>query len=371
MILKKSIAIIFFTLVFFVYSCSKEINQEKTSLTQNSQIKIIDEDIPEEVEEEKISTLEEEPKANINELLNVIKKAQDQKSFEAKANQTVVSVEGITSGLMIASPKVLFVKNLTDLQNYQLNVTGDVWIAIFKRKLSNPYFFDKYEKSPYTKFFKYSKSSFDFDEMALVFLSAKPQSFNAKLEKIDQPIVNNFFGMPLDNISCCYDNRDLGAPSTKGSHLGQDLIAKSGDKVYSIADGVVKRAWSISSGYGAVIIIEHTLPDNTKVQSIYGHLSRSRGLKVKTGDLVKKGEIIGFIGDDTENGDGLPHLHLGLKLGNWDTTYPGYCGSGVNKIFSGSDYKGIACSSKAGRFVKALTFMESVNKTSKNPYSNL
>ena len=97
-------------------------------------------------------------------------------------------------------------------------------------------------------------------------------------------------------------------------------------------------------------------------------MSTKRGLQIKTNWKVSRGQLIGYIGDDDENGDGAPHLHFGMKLGKYDATFPGYCGTGVNKIFSSPDYSGV-CSSSSGRFVRALSFMERVNNSGKNPYA--
>jgi hypothetical protein len=189
---------------------------------------------------------------------------------------------------------------------------------------------------------------------------------------------SNYFGNALsgkDTEKCCYNNRDIGAAGGNGRHLGQDLIARAGDSVYSIADGIIKVANTSSSGYGTVVVIEHTLPDSSKILSIYGHLSKSRGLNVKVNQKVTKGTLLGFIGNDNENGDGAEHLHLGIKLGSWSSNsidtyiYPGYCLTGRNQIYSNSGYNGL-CSSYNGKFVRAFDFIEKVNMSGQNPYFN-
>ncbi len=101
-------------------------------------------------------------------------------------------------------------------------------------------------------------------------------------------------------------------------HLGEDWNKNTGgntdcgEPVYAIANGTVTFAENAGVGWGNVIIIEHTLPDGTRVQSLYGHLQEI----LKTSGEVKKREQIGRVG----NADGryLCHLHLELR----DATCP-------------------------------------------------
>src|SRR5665647_952119 len=55
-------------------------------------------------------------------------------------------------------------------------------------------------------------------------------------------------------------------------HAGEDLQAAQYTQVKAMADGKV--VWSkTATDFGWVVVIEHTMPDNSKVCSIYGHLS--------------------------------------------------------------------------------------------------
>lgn len=102
-------------------------------------------------------------------------------------------------------------------------------------------------------------------------------------------------------------------------HAGEDLKASPTTPVYAIANGQVKEAKEDSQGYAQVVVIEHTLPDNSKVVSIYGHLSKRADYKmtVSKGQDVAKGKLIGYVGYDDENGDGGPHLHFGIRRGGY------------------------------------------------------
>jgi hypothetical protein len=83
-----------------------------------------------------------------------------------------------------------------------------------------------------------------------------------------------------------------------------------------------------AQGYGRAVVIEHRLPDGNYVTSIYGHLCGHRGYPlIPNGSLVTKGQLIGYIGSDDENGDGQEHLHLGIRIGRYDSYFCGYTGT--------------------------------------------
>lgn len=85
-------------------------------------------------------------------------------------------------------------------------------------------------------------------------------------------------------------------------HKGLDFTADIGTPVYATGDGTVKIAY-FSGSYGNVMFIDHNYGYETR----YAHLS---GFNVKRGQKVKRGEIIGFVGNT-----GLsrgPHLHYEL-----------------------------------------------------------
>jgi murein DD-endopeptidase MepM/ murein hydrolase activator NlpD len=84
-------------------------------------------------------------------------------------------------------------------------------------------------------------------------------------------------------------------------HTGLDFTAPVGTEIYATGDGIVKEVNTDSRGYGNHIIISHGFGYET----LYAHLSKFNGLK--PGQKVKRGEVIGFIGNTgTSTG---PHLH--------------------------------------------------------------
>lgn len=83
---------------------------------------------------------------------------------------------------------------------------------------------------------------------------------------------------------------------------GTDYPCATGTKIVAVMDGTVVRANFLSSS-GNNIKIQHA----DKSVSYYLHLSK---FKVKTGQKVKQGELIGLAGS-TGNSTG-PHLHFSL-----------------------------------------------------------
>ena len=83
-------------------------------------------------------------------------------------------------------------------------------------------------------------------------------------------------------------------------HTGVDIAADFGAPVYAAAMGTVEAAnWN--GGYGQYIKLAH----GNGYESVYAHLS---GIAVVSGQTVRKGEIIGFVGS-TGYSTG-PHLHF-------------------------------------------------------------
>jgi murein DD-endopeptidase MepM/ murein hydrolase activator NlpD len=83
-------------------------------------------------------------------------------------------------------------------------------------------------------------------------------------------------------------------------HEGIDFAAAVGTPIYATGDGIVSVAAYNSGGYGNEIEINHGFSYETK----YAHLSK---IKVKVGQRVKRGEIIGLMGNTGKST--APHLH--------------------------------------------------------------
>lgn len=91
-------------------------------------------------------------------------------------------------------------------------------------------------------------------------------------------------------------------------HRGVDMMARAGDPVYAVADGVVTMVSigsSAYSGYGKMAIIHHP---GKNLWSLYSHCS---AIYVREGQEVKRGQriaAVGRTGRTTSN-----HLHFELR----------------------------------------------------------
>ncbi|MBW1297528.1 M23 family metallopeptidase [Aquimarina litoralis] len=126
----------------------------------------------------------------------------------------------------------------------------------------------------------------------------------------------------------------VGKPNAKGyynaqkfqvnQHLGDDWNGVGGgnsdlgDPIYSIANGYVSFADDIGGGWGNVIRIIHKYKGKY-YESVYAHCD---AIKVRIGDFVTKGKLIGTIG----NADGiyLAHLHFEIRDDIFMDIGPGY-----------------------------------------------
>ncbi len=95
-------------------------------------------------------------------------------------------------------------------------------------------------------------------------------------------------------------------------HAGIDIPAKIGTKIVAANDGVVVYSGNEYSGFGNLIVIGHR--DGTF--TMYGHNHRN---KVERGQVVKKGQLIGLVGN-TGRSTG-PHLHFEVRR-NGDPVNP-------------------------------------------------
>jgi len=134
---------------------------------------------------------------------------------------------------------------------------------------------------------------------------------------ISQTEINNFFEKQKSILACTPSIKPVNGWLTSGFgyrvspftkqrefHKGIDMASRIGTPVISPADGLVVSA-SKQGNYGKVIVINHGYNMKTR----YAHLHKYR---VKKGDLIKRGEIIGEVG--TSGRCTGPHLHYEVLL---------------------------------------------------------
>ncbi|MCB0764698.1 MAG: M23 family metallopeptidase, partial [Flavobacteriales bacterium] len=89
-------------------------------------------------------------------------------------------------------------------------------------------------------------------------------------------------------------------------HAGMDFTAKQGTPIYATGDGRVTFADYSTNGYGLHVIVDHGFDYET----LYAHLSE---LKVRNGQKVKRGDVIGLVGNTGLSAG--PHLHYEVHKG--------------------------------------------------------
>lgn len=116
------------------------------------------------------------------------------------------------------------------------------------------------------------------------------------------------FVEPIEGrISGRFGNQRVFNGTPKSPHSGTDIAAPEGTPVRAAGSGKVILSGKDYFYTGNMVILDH----GQGLQTIYAHLKEA---KVKEGDVVKKGDVIGLVGK-TGRATG-PHLHWGASLNN-------------------------------------------------------
>ncbi len=105
-------------------------------------------------------------------------------------------------------------------------------------------------------------------------------------------------------ITSGFGNRINPITGGREMHEGIDIATQIGNPIAAPSNGIVSFAGT-ENGYGTTVIIDH----GYGITTLYGHMSE---LEVKTGDIVKRGQLIGKVGD-TGFSTG-PHLHYEVRI---------------------------------------------------------
>lgn len=125
----------------------------------------------------------------------------------------------------------------------------------------------------------------------------------------------NGFDFPVGKPNA--ENYYLASKFGQRNHLGEDWNGVGGgntdlgDPVYAVSNGVVAFTEDVCCGWGNVVRVIHKLENNQKYQyleTVYAHLDR---IDVHPGQLLKRGALIGTIGN--AHGAYKAHLHLELR----------------------------------------------------------
>lgn len=120
------------------------------------------------------------------------------------------------------------------------------------------------------------------------------------------PAIQPLSNRDLNRLSSGFGYRIDPVYKTVKFHPGLDFSAPQGTPIYATAEGVVQTAGNLGNGYGNHVVIQHGYSYST----LYGHMSR---IKAKRGQRVKRGEVIGYVGN-TGKSTGA-HLHYEVFKG--------------------------------------------------------
>lgn len=88
----------------------------------------------------------------------------------------------------------------------------------------------------------------------------------------------------------------------------------AGDLVYAIGNGKIVYAKYSKVSWGYVVLIEHTLNNGTKIWSQYAHLANIDPEYLnKPGVSIKRGSVIGWVGDYWHGSGQQYHLHFEIR----------------------------------------------------------
>lgn len=97
-------------------------------------------------------------------------------------------------------------------------------------------------------------------------------------------------------------------------HVGLDLGGPVGTAVHAPIGGQVLHAgYNPAPGdYGHVLVTAHPVGTRT-LYILFGHLSAASLTASPVGRAVARGEVLGWLGDEAENGGWPPHVHVQLS----------------------------------------------------------
>jgi len=111
-------------------------------------------------------------------------------------------------------------------------------------------------------------------------------------------------------------------------HLGVDIFAAAGTPIFAPLAGRVHSFQNNDNfgDYGPTIILEHNV-DGEIFYTLYGHLSIDSIRNLRVGQSFNAGETLGYMGDDSENGNWPPHLHFQIitDMQGMRGDFPGVC----------------------------------------------
>ncbi|MEO6455419.1 MAG: M23 family metallopeptidase [Ginsengibacter sp.] len=146
-----------------------------------------------------------------------------------------------------------------------------------------------------------ARIAFQFDSYGEVEELIKNQAEKLSSIPAIQPMSNRF----LDRIASGFGMRIDPVYGTPKMHKGLDFTAPQGTPIYATGNGIVTVTGYSGEGYGNHVEINH----GYGYETLYGHMIK---VKVRPGQRVKRGEVIGWVGN-TGKSTG-PHCHYEVHI---------------------------------------------------------
>ena len=137
-----------------------------------------------------------------------------------------------------------------------------------------------------------------FDEAAVFTITPENELLEEQVLVISNDSLGSYFHPKEGIVTSKFGWRD------KRMHKGIDIHLNKGDAVKAAFNGMVRIARK-QGAYGNVVIVRHY----NGLETVYAHLSK---IKVKPGDVVTAGQLIG-LGGSTGRSSG-PHLHFEVRF---------------------------------------------------------
>ncbi len=112
-------------------------------------------------------------------------------------------------------------------------------------------------------------------------------------------------------------------------HLGIDFWLPERTEIKAIKEGIVFSIFNndYNKDYGPTLILLHQTDTGKPFYTLYGHLSIETLSMHKVGNKISAGETIAQIGNQSVNGNWIPHLHFQIILDmlGFKNNFPGVC----------------------------------------------
>jgi len=152
----------------------------------------------------------------------------------------------------------------------------------------------------------------------------------------------NSTGLVFPLIGSASYSNDYDAPRSNGPHHATDIFAKKGTPIVSATDGVVAYAPNPQPSWGYMVKIIsnseweynylHLNNDTPGTDNGRGGAMNAYAPGIRPGERVKKGQLIGWVGDSGNAESTSPHLHFERYKPDGKPTNPYYALKTMPKI---------------------------------------